>query len=611
MDDPVQAIEVARQAFAFFQRGDLVAAESSCRRALAADGDNVATLGLLGLVLAQQGRSGEALSVFQRQTVLEPAKAKHWTDLATILQHLRRYDEALAAFAQAASLGERSADFFFNVGLLHQDRGDFETARRVLADAMAAAPRDVEIVVQYAQCCYESLRLEEAVQALAGWRTLEGLDAERLAQLGLLLLNLGESAASAEARAAALAAPTHSEGALLRLAQVAERCNRVDEAEQLLTRLRGLAGTRAVDPDVNLLEAQLALRARKFDVASTQFRALADRCEEPHRRQLYLFPLAKALDGAGRRDDAMTCLADAHSAQLLHLERTSPAIAAHSEPPLVITRRGVDPADFARWDDDDGPGAAMSPVFIVAFPRSGTTLLEQMLDAHSGLVTMDEQPYLQHAIDHITDGGVDYPAGLAALSLAQLSDAREHYWKLTRRNVTLRPGQRLIDKNPLNLLRLPAIRRLFPRAQVLLAIRHPCDVLLSCYFQHFRAPEFALLCRDLPTLARGYRRSFDFWYAQAAAVGAEPLEIRYESFVSDFDSEARRIIRWLGLPWTDSLLEPGSHARARGFISTPSYTQVIEPVNRRAIDRWRAYEKHFEAVIPEIRGYLDRWDYVA
>ena len=127
--------------------------------------------------------------------------------------------------------------------------------------------------------------------------------------------------------------------------------------------------------------------------------------------------------------------------------------------------------------------------------------------------------------------------------------------------------------------------------------------------QHFRAPEFALLCRDLPTLARGYRRSFDFWYAQLALLRPVVREVRYESFVTDVEAQAREITAFLGLAWSEALLAPGAHARAKGFISTPSYAQVIEPVHGRAVGRWKLYAQYFEEALIVLRPYLDRWNY--
>jgi hypothetical protein len=149
----------------------------------------------------------------------------------------------------------------------------------------------------------------------------------------------------------------------------------------------------------------------------------------------------------------------------------------------------------------------------------------------------------------------------------------------------------------------------FPNAHILLAIRHPCDVMQSCYMQHFRAPDFALMCRDLPTLASGFRRAFDFWYQQQGMLAANVHELRYEQYVADFEAQSRGIIGFLGLPWHDAVLAPGNQALRKGFISTPSYMQVVQPVNDRSVDRWRHYQQHFADALPAIQPYLERWDY--
>jgi hypothetical protein len=142
-------------------------------------------------------------------------------------------------------------------------------------------------------------------------------------------------------------------------------------------------------------------------------------------------------------------------------------------------------------------------------------------------------------------------------------------------------------------------------------VRHPCDVLLSCYMQHFRAPDFALLCHDLPTLANGFRRTFDYWYAQAALLKPAIHEVRYESFVADFETQMHAITDFLALPWDARVLKPAERAHAKGFISTPSYAQVTEPVNQKSVGRWRAYESRFTEVLPALAPFFERWGYDA
>ena len=224
---------------------------------------------------------------------------------------------------------------------------------------------------------------------------------------------------------------------------------------------------------------------------------------------------------------------------------------------------------------------------------------------------MDETRFVHDVIDRMVGDGIAYPESLASLTRAKLDGLRECYWSLVLRRVRLKPGQRLLDKNPLNLLALPAIRRLFPHSRILFAVRHPCDVILSCYFQHFRAPEFIRLCRDLASLGAGYRRALDFWYRETAILKSGIREVRYETLAAEFEPQVRAIAGFLGLDWSDAMLSPGEHARARGFISTPSYTQVVQPVHTRSVGRWKSYERHLGETIASVQPYLDRWGYRA
>jgi hypothetical protein len=302
-------------------------------------------------------------------------------------------------------------------------------------------------------------------------------------------------------------------------------------------------------------------------------------------------------------------LTQAHLSQVAYLEAALGKTPAEESPTISLTSRGVSSEDLARWDSADAPPQSESPIFIVGFPRSGTTLLEQTLDAHPALVSMDEQPFLNRAVDQVQSYGLAYPAELGKLTPSQLQSIRAQYWKRVDKKVQLQVGQRLVDKNPFNLLRLPLIRRLFPNARTVLIIRHPCDVMLSCFFQHFRAPDLSMLCRDLPTLADAHRRSFDFWYQQVPLLGTATYELKYERFVADFPVEVARLAEFLELPWNDALLAPGEHARAKGYISTPSYTQVVEPVSSKPVGRWKNYERHFQNVLPILEPYLRRWEY--
>ena len=592
-----------------FQRGQFKAAVSHGRKALRTRPSHLGALNLLGVSLNAQGEYAKASQIFAELARRDPLNASHWMNLGTSLRARQRYEESLAAYAKAGELGEASADFFYNVGLAHVDMGNFEAARTVLRDAVRLAPDDGEISYQYAACCHETMRQKDAIAVLDAWPRMRGLTTDLLTKIGLLLMNLGELQSAGRAVELASRDPRPDDAAVLRMIQVQERTNRVAEARAGLARLKSDSRLASLGTDVKVVEARLAEREGRSQEAHDLYVELLGATRDFHLRHHYLFPLAKTLDVLGRHDQAFAALEEAHRSQVSYLKLTTPNAAAKKGPPFRIADFGCDAADVAGWDLTGAPAAEDSPTFILGFPRSGTTLLEQTLDAHGSLASMDETTFLHDVIDRMISDGTVYPAGLAAMSRSKADEMRNFYWALVRRKLQLKPGQRLIDKNPLNLLALPAIRRLFPNSRILLAIRHPCDVILSCYMQQFRAPDFTLLCRDLPTLAAGYRRAFDFWYREAAILQPAVREVRYETLVTEFESEVRATAAFLGLAWTDAMLAPGEHARSKGFISTPSYSQVVQPIHARSISRWKDYDQRFAEVIPQVQPYLERWGY--
>jgi tetratricopeptide (TPR) repeat protein len=427
-----------------------------------------------------------------------------------------------------------------------------------------------------------------------------------------LLTNLGEPRRAEAALELALRDPAPPAHVLLTLAQVLERTNRVDEARALLQRVEQHPQARRTGVDLIVAQAILAQRDSRHEQACTLFRQVLDTCHELDKRHFHLFPLARSLDALARYDEAFAVLVEAHRSYEAHLKLTAPLVLARGAAPLFVSRLGCTPADLESWRASDGaPPTSASPIFLVGFPRSGTTLLELALDAHPALQSMDEQPFVQAALADFVAAGLNYPHDIGRADEKTLATIRANYWTRVARKVALAPGNRLVDKNPMNMAALPAITRLFPQARILVAIRHPCDVIISCFMQHFRAPDFALLCRDIPTLATGYRYAFDFWYEQSALLKPTFLEVRYEALIANFATEMRRIVRFLDLDWNDAVLAPAERAREKRFISTPSYAQVMAPISSASVGRSRGYARHLAAALPALQPYLQRFGYDA
>jgi tetratricopeptide (TPR) repeat protein len=589
--------------------GNHAQAEAEARAVLARSPGDIGARVVLNASLQFAHRFAEAIPVAESLITSAPQEPAHWINLGTARRGAKQYDSAIEAYVRAAALGASGPDFSFNVALTHVERGDLEAARSLLAGAREQDPFDGEICFHYAQVCYETLRHDEASAALAEWHTLQRLDTTLIANIGSLLTNLGEPRRAEVALRQARADKAAPTAALLTVISVLERTNRLGEARELMDRLLADPKSDLQTSDRMALEGQLLQREGKHSEAEALFTRALPGKDEFHRRHLRLFPIARSLDALGRYDDAWRVLVEAHASQIESIQRQSPQWTVRAMPDMSITAVGCDAADAAAWDHAGAPSTAESPVFVVGFPRSGTTLLELALDAHPKLKSMDEQRFVQDALDDLIAAGASYPQHLREVSREVLDGVRAGYWARVAKKVKLAPGERLVDKNPLNILRLPVIRRVFPNARILLAVRHPCDVILSCYMQQFRAPDFALLCRSVESLAQGFRRTFDYWYAQSELLAPAIHEVKYEDFVRDVESGTRAVTDFLELPWAESMLRPAERAQAKGYISTPSYAQVTQPVNQKSVDRWRRYEQHFAGALPPLAPYLGRWGY--
>ncbi len=594
--------------WAAFARGEYAAVIAVARRILGDRPQHAESLQLLAAASFEQGDLATAMASYRQLAALQPEQTGHWTNLGAVQREAGLLVEAKASYQQAAAVGATGVDFHLNSGLLFWDLGEIDAAHEQLAIAHAMDPDDAAIALAYGGLCCQTVRQQQALLVLLRWRQWRALAESQLMELSSWLLQLGEMReAEAVLRLALTLEPEHVL-AKIRLSGLLERLNKLDEADALLS----LLASAPADADTRLeweaTRARLLQRRGHHAQAVGLYQALLPLPAAQKDRQELCFSLAKSLDALSRYDEAYAALQDAHAAQIDQLSRYTPKAVAHPEP-LRIADYSVVAADVAAWSHPASETARPDPVFVVGFPRSGTTLLEQLLDAHPLLRSMDEQPFLQLAISDIQASGATYPEQLAPLTPAQVTAVRAAYWARVATKVALPDGVRLVDKNPLNMLRLPAIRRLFPDARIILVVRHPCDVLLSCFMQNFRAPEFAMLCRSLDSLVTGYCKAFDFWCAQQAILQARVMELRYESFVQDVPGTARALTDFIGLPWDERLLDPTAHAQQRGYISTPSYAQVVKPVSRDAIDRWRRYAPQFAPLLPQLAPQLAHWGY--
>lgn len=268
-------------------------------------------------------------------------------------------------------------------------------------------------------------------------------------------------------------------------------------------------------------------------------------------------------------------------------------------------------ADREQWrNPPEARARASDPkahVFLVGFPRSGTTLLETVLAGHPHVVTLEEKDSLAQAADAYLSSGEDLDR-LASLSPDEAQTQREAYWAAVRGFGVEPQGQVFIDKMPLGTMLLPLISQLFPNARGLFAVRDPRDVVLSCFRRRFgmNAAMYELLTLDgAATYYDAVMRLADVY---RALLPIPQHIVRYESLVDDFENTARSVCDFAGLDWTPTMADIAATARARG-ITTPSAAQLAAGLNRDGQGAWRHYREQMAPVLPMLEPWVKRFGY--
>jgi len=572
---------------------------------------------LRALALRAADRLHEALPLLIRLTQRAPHTFEYWNNLGIVARESGDTETAAQALQHAVKLAPQNADVHYNLGLLHLQQKNWLAARESLLEAVQLAPDFIEARLHAAHAshvCGDNVAEEAMLENAAAWPPQP---AEQALMLASMLSALGRQEAALHALNQAVlpesdaAQPLRGRIVAMR-ALLHERGNRLDQAELDLAQLP-LDDISAQQPQLACAAwlahaAVAARRGNKAHAAELYERILAITDDMEVRIQA-AFGLAAAHDKQAHHDDAWKALQHAHDTQLSLARTIVPELLADDSEPLAMANLRVERVEHDRWKPLASPRAEQSPVFVVGFPRSGTTLLEQMLDAHPDFCAMDERAFIHELTERMNFAGQPYPSALVELTQIEADQLREVYAAMVHRVVPDRGARRLVDKNPLNMLCLPMIARLFPEARIILCLRHPCDVLLSCYMQPFRSPAFMVLCSSLERLARSYVRAFDHWFSQTEIFAPRVLEWRYESVVTRFDEHVQRLGHFLDVEDATPMARFAEHASSKGYISTPSYAQVTQAIHGRAVHRWHAYREMFEPVLPILRPMMERLGY--
>jgi len=478
------------------------------------------------------GRTGSALSAYQDLVRRYPSLAELWFELGNAAAGDLNFALASNAYRRAQDLAPQNASLLGSIGHQYLGLRQLDNARASFERAVAADPDSVDARINLAVWFEKERRLDEA------WENVEACLAKH-----------------------------------------------------------------PRDDQVRYFRALLLHRKKRDPEAETALRDLIkDSPQYPYVKYAAPHLLGVVLDQLGQYPEAMEWLLKS-KAQVRTITDTARLEKAYDEGDR--RRRELlaclTPEMIQRWRQlPKPPGERYQLAFLGGHPRSGTTLLEQILDSHPDILAFDEPM----AVNQEITGRLDFPRAKSPLEATQMLDAlpesqridmRQRYFKSLLREIPEVPTQSLlVDKNPSPTMSLNLWLRAFPELKVIIALRDPRDVLISCFFLNIMLNATNVNFLSVERIAKHYADLMDVWLRMRELGGFDWIETRYEDVVADLETEGRKLMNFLGRPWHADQMRFHETAR-RKMLFAPTYHDVTQPVYKRAVKRW---ERYAEALAP-------------
>jgi tetratricopeptide (TPR) repeat protein len=592
-------------------------------------------------VLAQLGgdfaRAAQLCSAVLAQ---HPQHAYAANGLGRALFNLGRIDDAQRAFAAAAAARQPFPEALNNLGHVLRHKGDLDAARQAFSQAVLQAPAFLPARSNRATVLMAQRQPDAALVDLQAVLQRDPGDFDAQLNAGMCLhLRRDYAAAEAAYRAASAIQPGHP----LPHRQLAKLCNELGDSEgavrhfeqaiaidgnnpellaehlsalELANRVAPATALAAEylrrfprHPQLSLEAAKLERRAGNAQDGLARLRSIDPQQIPPPLRQWFFFELGTALDRNGEAAAAYQAYCESNRLAASGARAQLTDKAAFPRVLAALEDWIEQGAPVQRYEEHEDLGADLT--FLLGFPRSGTTLLDLMLDRHPEVASLEEKQTIELVFHEVDQKHGGFPHGFSALDAPRRERLRARYRAtLAEFGIASPSTQHIIDKMPIRTPYVAFIHRLFPRARFVFSVRHPCDVVLSNFMQLYAANDVFVNFYTLASSASTYDRVMAIWQKTTALLPPEAFHyVRYEQLVQAPQQALADVCGFLGLGFDPSMTEHTRTLETRERIRTNSYHQVAEPLYTRSLERWRSYQPQFAEVMPLLERHLQYFGY--
>lgn len=526
--------------------------------------------------------------------------------LGSAHQALGNYEKAIKIFKDALKIDPSNANVYYNLGNAHFEQDKFSDASYFYKLALSFDAKFENAHYNLGNCF---LKMNKPNEAKLSFENTIKVNKNNLAahhNLAVALQHLGELRSALESYTHAINIDHTHADSWVNGAEILDRLNDMESLSLWID--NGFRNTYEGHPGLMLAKCKFIYRINNHKSAFLMAKNIDSR-QLSAEQKIDLFQLL------GRCSDRLADYGEAFK-HFTSMNETAKYCSKHNaqradeytlkvQEQLHILRQKAP----ASHNSSREPASNFSPVFLVGFPRSGTTLLDVILRAHSQILVVEEKPCLSSARAHLESKGYfdfvssDIPKIEIEFAVTKY---REVFFNKT---FDTNEEKVLIDKLPLNLVQVPLIKKLFPKSKFILALRHPMDAILSCWMQNFRANDAMVNFYQLEKTVQLYCLAMETFSTCRDQYELEVHEIKYEDLLGNFDGSISATLQFLGLSWDQNIYQYREKAVVRDDLTTPSYSQVVQPFYKHAKFRWENYREQLKPYFKEVEFWANHYKY--
>jgi len=585
-------------------KGNPEAAIDSYKQALKIKPNYAEAHNNMGNALTDKGNLEAAIDSYKQALKIKPNYAEAYYNMGVALRNKDDLEGAIDSYKQALKIKPNYVKAHNNMGVALTDKGDPEAAIDSYKQALKIKPDYAEAYYNMGNALKKKGNPEAAIDSYKQALKIKPDYAEAYYNMGVALTNKDDLEGAIDSYKQALKIKPDYIGVYSNTCEAYEKSNKLAELSEVISRAK--AELKEFTDDLLLYEALYYFRSNNYEHSEKLISLVNIDQLNLIRRPKFLQLKAKLHHYQKNYKSAFNSFAEMNHSVINSSDyKGNEAQVFFDE--LLNRSQQLKNIVETPYSQSLTELSIDTPTFLIGFPRSGTTLLDTILRTHSKIDVIEEKGMLSKAQLHL--GNKLSIVDIENLTNVELANAKEIYFKEMEKFVSTKSGGCVIDKLPLNIIDVPIIHKLFPTAKFILVLRHPLDSILSCWMQLFRLNPAMSNMVELDRIVDFYGEAMTILELSEKRYSLNVHRIRYEDLVLDMKLEVSNLLMFLELGWENELEDYQETAMRRGIISTPSYSQVIEPLYKTASYRWEKYRKSLEKYYVKIEKWTTKFGY--